>query len=168
MTGILDVLFHRFKHLLLLYGGAGDFEYWRFVFWKSHLKISYHVSGPPPPPKKKIITGPWVPEKQAVLAIWEWLHLWQVWMLLEWQWQVKGLRHTGGKCNNNTRKLHNLSGSTLFIAVMILKITPCKFFSPHSFFLVGALHIWPRSIKPCLCRTFHSGSKCFTDICQSW
>lgn len=86
-----------------------------------------------PPPPTKIITGPWVPEKQAVLAIWEWLHLWQVWMLLEWQWQVKGLRHTGGKCNNNTRKLHNLSGSTLFIAVMILKITPCKFFFPPLF-----------------------------------
>lgn len=54
MTGILDVLFHRFKHLLLLYGGAGDFEYWRFVFWKSHLKISYHHVSAPPHPQKSL------------------------------------------------------------------------------------------------------------------
>lgn len=39
-----------------------------------------------------IVTGSWVSEEQAVLALWEWLHLWQVWMLLEWQWQVRTCR----------------------------------------------------------------------------
>ena len=36
-----------------------------------------------------MVSGSRVPEEQAVLTLRERLHLWQVWMLLEWQWQVR-------------------------------------------------------------------------------